>query len=155
MDQVKSVSDMRMKLALTLPSQADSVAVARQALGRILTALGVRTDCRQDIELAVSEACSNAVQHALSQPSYEITAEVDRSQCVITVSNHGPTDLPTDTTMPAATAQAGRGLAFMQATMDGVQLQSHPQGSLSVRLVKQLSWNAGALGSLPRMQPDP
>jgi serine/threonine-protein kinase RsbW len=66
---------MRMRLTLTLPRQTGSVAVTRQALGRILSALGVRADCRQDIELALSEACSNAVQHTHSGPAYEITAE--------------------------------------------------------------------------------
>jgi anti-sigma regulatory factor (Ser/Thr protein kinase) len=68
---------------------------------------------------------------------------------VITVSDSGPGDLPTGTTMPPATALAGRGLAFMRATMDSIQLQSHPQGGLSVRLVKKLRWTAGTLGSLP------
>ena len=141
---------MRMRLCLTLPRHADSVVVARHSLGRVLAELGVRADCRQEIELALSEACSNAVQHAAdSEPVYKVTAEVDNGECVITVDDTGSGDLPTETAMPAVTAASGRGLAIMRATMDGIHLRARPLGGLSVRLLKKLRWNPGALGALP------
>jgi serine/threonine-protein kinase RsbW len=140
---------MRVRLTLTLPRQAGSVAVARRVVGQILAALGVRTDCRQEIELAVSEACSNAVRHAHSGPAYEITAHLDNSDCVITINDNSSSAAPTETAMPPASALAGRGLAIMRATMDGIELRPRPLGGLSVRMLKTLTWNAGALGGPP------
>jgi serine/threonine-protein kinase RsbW len=141
---------MRMRMSLSLPRNAASVAVARQALDRIFAAFGVRTDCRQEIAMAVSEACSNAVQHAVGEPSYDLLVETEDGECVITVDDRSrASGVPAPRTMPRPTATAGRGLAIMSMTMDRVELDRAPTGGLSTRLVKRLRWNEGALGSLP------
>jgi len=139
-----------MKIAFWLPRTVESVAVARQAIDRILTAFGVRADCRDEIALAVTEACSNAVRHADGVQTYELAAESDDSECVITVNDNGP-GLPEDQTetMPAPNALSGRGLALMSVSTDGVELRRRHGGGLSVRLFKRLRWVDGAIGSQP------
>ena len=141
---------MRMRLSLSLPRTAASVAVARQTLDRIFAAFGVRTDCRQEIAMAVSEACTNAVRHAVGEPTYELLVHADDGECVITVDDRSRASVvPAPRTMPPPTATAGRGLAIMSLTMDSVELNQGPTGGLLTRLVKSLRWNEGALGSLP------
>jgi serine/threonine-protein kinase RsbW len=141
---------MRMRMVLSLPRNAASVPVAREALDRILATFGVRTDCRQAIAIAVSEACSNAVQHAAGEQTYDLLVETEDGECVITVNDKSrTTTVPGPPTMPQPTATAGRGLAIMSMTMDSVELHPAPTGGLSTRLFKRLRWNEGALGSMP------
>jgi serine/threonine-protein kinase RsbW len=138
---------MRMKIAFCLPRKAESVSVARQSLDRVLTIFGVRRDCRDEIALAVSEACSNAVRHADGDETYELAAESDDSGCVITVNDAGP-GLPelSGAPMPATDALSGRGLALMRLLTDRVELQRRGEGGLSVRMFKTLRWAEGAVG---------
>jgi serine/threonine-protein kinase RsbW len=116
----------------------------------MFAAFGVRTDCRQEIAMAVSEACSNAVRHAVGEPTYDLLVETEDGECVITVDDRSQASVvPAPRAMPRPTATAGRGLAIMSMTMDSVELDRTPTGGLLTRLVKRLRWNEGALGSLP------
>jgi serine/threonine-protein kinase RsbW len=135
---------------LSLPRTAASVAVARHTLDRILGTFGVRIDCRQEIAIAVSEACSNAVQHAVGEPTYDVLIETEGDECVIMVDDRSSAaDVPVPTNMPEATAIAGRGLAIMGMTMDRLELNPAPAGGLLTRFSKRLLWNEGAFGSMP------
>jgi serine/threonine-protein kinase RsbW len=139
-----------MMIALWLPRTLESVAVARQTLDRLLSVFGVRSDCRDEIALAVTEACSNAVRHAAGDEIYELAAEAEDSECVITISDAGPGLASAQPeTMPAADAPSGRGMALMHLTTDRVELHRRHGGGLSVRLSKRLRWADGAIGSLP------
>ena len=140
---------MRIRIALWLPRTAESVTVARQALDRIFTAFGVRPDCRNELALAVSEACSNAVVHATGEPIYEVAAESVDSECVITVNDSGPgLGRSRAPDMPPADAESGRGMALMRISADRVQLHARRGGGLSVRMFKRLQWSDDALGRL-------
>jgi serine/threonine-protein kinase RsbW len=144
-----------MMIALWLPRTLESVAVARQTLDRLLSVFGVRSDCRGEIALAVTEACSNAVRHADGDEMYELAAESEDSECVITVNDSGP-GLPSPpgagqplAAMPPADASSGRGMALMRLMMDRLELRNRGDRGLSVRLCKRLRWTDGAVGSLP------
>jgi serine/threonine-protein kinase RsbW len=142
---------MRMKIAFWLPRNAESVSVARHILDRIFLAFGVRADCREEIALALSEACTNAVRHGVGPPVYELAAESNDSEVVITVNDDGPGAYPAAEIgqMPDPAALSGRGLALMRVTTDGVEVRRRRTGGLSVRLSKNLRWADGALGSVP------
>ena len=94
------VDDVEIKLALFLPRDAASVPVSRQVLDGCLETLGVTPDTRTDIALALSEACSNVVQHAGPGVEYEVLATTRNGRCVIevvnTVNRHGPAAAPAD-----------------------------------------------------------
>jgi len=51
-------------MVLFMPRDAASVPVSRQVLDSCLETLGVTSDTRTDIALALGEACANVVQHA-------------------------------------------------------------------------------------------
>jgi serine/threonine-protein kinase RsbW len=96
---------MRMRMSPSLPRDPTSVAVARQALDRILGVVGVHNDCRGEIALAVSEACTNAVQHAHGDRTYELHVATDDGQCSIIINdNSRQTAAPRPGSMPLATA---------------------------------------------------
>jgi serine/threonine-protein kinase RsbW len=139
---------MRMKIALWLPRTADSVYLARHVLDRIFCAFGVRPDCRQEIALAVSEACTNVVRHA-GAAEYRLAAESTDSECTIVVDDDGPgldTPQPTEE-MPAVDTTGGRGFPLMRTLSDRVEVQRRHGGGVSIRLRKNLRWHPGAPGA--------
>jgi serine/threonine-protein kinase RsbW len=140
---------MRMKIALWLPRTADSVSLARQVLDRIFASFGVRPDCREEIALAVSEACSNVVRHADGAAMYHLAAESTDRECTIVVDDDGPgLASPQSTEMPAVGTTGGRGFALMRTLSDRVEVRRRQGGGLSVRLFKNLRWRPGAPGAV-------
>ena len=141
---------MRMKVSFSLPRIPQTVAAARTLLDGIFRSLGVRADCREEIAVAVSEACGNAVRHASGPTQYHLAVATEGSDCTIEVSDEGPgLGGPVAQTMPAADAVSGRGFALMRACTDRVELRGRPGGGLSVVLFKRLRWCDGAIGSPP------
>jgi serine/threonine-protein kinase RsbW len=154
---------VEIKLVLFLPRDAASVPVIRQVLDGCLDVLGVATDTRTDIALALGEACANVIQHAGPGEEYEVTARVTSSRCIIEVVNTGTgTDPVTggaaagsraaaadhaadDAADNPATAEHGRGLKIMTAVVDEFQLTSAREGT-TVHLEKDLRWEPGSAG---------
>ena len=64
-------------LSLSLPRDADSVPVARHIVRRALAEVGVTDDCTHDVELALSEACSNVLLHSGPGREYDVRLELD------------------------------------------------------------------------------
>lgn len=61
---------MRLNAAVCLPREADTVAVMRRVATDALATLGVTAACVDDIRVALSEACTNVVQHASPGDDY-------------------------------------------------------------------------------------
>jgi serine/threonine-protein kinase RsbW len=61
----------------------------RRVLGDTLIRLGVHEVCVADLLLAVTEACTNVLQHAGGGRRYEIVAQVGRERCVVEVLDSG------------------------------------------------------------------
>jgi serine/threonine-protein kinase RsbW len=78
-----------LRLAMRLPRVAGSVTTARHRLERALGGIGVRDECRDDIALALTEAGSNAVEHAQIGHEYVVVVTVDRTRCVVEVVDTG------------------------------------------------------------------
>jgi serine/threonine-protein kinase RsbW len=133
---------VEIKLTLALPRDELSVPVVRRVLKQAMGTLGVRTECVGDIELALTEACSNVLNHAVDAEEYEVSAGIDGDVCIIEVVDRGAgfksDDLGHDDA--AHSAEGGRGIQLMRALVDRVEFQSsQPEGTL-VRLEKQLDW---------------
>jgi serine/threonine-protein kinase RsbW len=131
---------VNVRLALHLPRDSASVPMARRILAATLNTVGVTEECRADILLALAEACSNAVNHAIPADSYEVAVEIDDEKCLIEVTDAGggfdlaavPGDMP-------ALSEAGRGLHIIRALADQFDLRpNEPTGTL-IRFTKRLS----------------
>ena len=151
---------MEIKMVLYLPRDAASVPVSRQVLDGCLQTLGVTPDTRNDIALALSEACANVIQHAGPADEYEVLAAASNGRCVIEVINTAHRDSP-DTSAgrgadghpftPSAgpvspTAEHGRGLQIIGAVVDNVRLTRSTSDSTTVHFEKELDWLPGAPG---------
>ena len=95
---------MEIQMALYLPRDAVSVPVSRQVLDSCLETLGVTPDTRDDIALALSEACANVIQHAGPGEEYEVRVSARNCQCAIEVVNTGIPDSERSTDPASATA---------------------------------------------------
>jgi anti-sigma regulatory factor (Ser/Thr protein kinase) len=95
-------------------SMETSLPFLRRELGALLTTSALTADETYDLLLSVSEAASNAVEHAQDprEPFFDVVAEVDGVTVTVTVTDHGRW-LPR-----TASAFRGRGLAMMQVLAD-------------------------------------
>ena len=148
---------MELKLTLALPHDEYSVPVARRVLARSLEVLGVDDDVVADIELALTEACTNVLDHAADTDEYEVSAGIDGAVCVIEVIDRGSGfDVATQgLTEAEPSAEDGRGIQLMRALVDEVSFTSRPHTGTVVHLEKQLTWSDGsAIDRLTEDAPD-
>jgi serine/threonine-protein kinase RsbW len=140
-------------MSLTLSGDAPSIPVIRRILGDALRTLGVVEECVRDIQVAVSEACTNVLQHANPGDSYEVISAVDGWECVLKVVDNG---VGFDTRMlrglpPPPEAERGRGIQLMRALVDDISFETAPAQGTVVYLHKRLRWEAGS-PLLPRQE---
>ena len=64
---------VELALSLALPRDEMTVPVARQIASGAMDRLGVDRDCVSDIEVALSEACTNVIQHSGPGDDYEVS----------------------------------------------------------------------------------
>ena len=133
---------MELKLTLALPRDAFSVPIARSVLNSSLGALGVTDEVTHAIELALSEACTNVLEHAADSDDYELSAGIDGRMCVIEVVDRGGGfDGSLEGLADAdPAAEGGRGIQLMRALVDKVTFTSRPQVGTVVHLEKELDW---------------
>lgn len=77
------------RFCLVFPRDAISVPVMRHVLGDTLRKLGLAEESVSDLLLAVTEACTNVLQHSGSGRGYEVVAIVGRNRCVLEVVDAG------------------------------------------------------------------
>jgi serine/threonine-protein kinase RsbW len=132
---------VKLDVALSLPQELESVSLIRVVVGDALARLGVTADCVDDIRLALSEACTNVLDHAAAEDEYEVRLQVDDETCEISVADTGTHAVDAgalDGVMPDTGSPSGRGVAIMHAVMDQVAFTSAPEAGTIVHLVKRL-----------------
>ena len=137
---------MRVQLQLSLPREAISVPLARRTVATALLTAGVDPACVEEVKLALSEACTNAVRHAVDGVTYEVMVGISDEQVAIEVvdSGSGFGQREVDSSMPDPAAENGRGMALMNALSDLAVFDSVDGGGGSVHLTKRLRWTKGA-----------
>ena len=136
---------MRVELVVALPREERSVPVARHIVRAAMGTLGVADTCTADIEVALSEACTNVLEHAGPSDEYEVRLDVDGDRCVLRVVDVGDTpgrvrfEVPTDP--PSEDAEHGRGLVLMQALVDQVGFNTLSEKGTVVSLEKRLTYS--------------
>jgi serine/threonine-protein kinase RsbW len=139
---------MQLQLELDLPRDKLSVPVIRRVLGNSLRTLGVIDTCIDDIEVALTEACTNVLDHVQDGEAYHVTARIDEGSCILEVvdkgggfddSSHGHGDAVTD-------AETGRGIQLMRRLVDSVSFEPRTKGGTVVHLRKALQYDDDAPG---------
>lgn len=130
---------MEVRLALSLPRDRSTVPLTRRVLDSALVVLGVTRECRDDIGLAVGEACANAVTHAEHGADYEVTVTIHEDRCVIDVVDDGtgmdPGEIPE---VVGPDEETGRGLRIIRALADVVELRRRDPKGAALRIIKRL-----------------
>jgi serine/threonine-protein kinase RsbW len=156
------VDDVEIQLVLYLPRDVSSVPVSRQVLDGCLKTLGVTPDTRDDIALALTEACANVIQHAGPGEEYEVQVRAGNHKCAIEVVNTSSENAEPTSGSGAgeeqangfsvahdpvpATAEHGRGLKIIDAVTDNMQLKGNGRQGTVVHFEKTLEWLPGAAG---------
>lgn len=136
---------MRVALTLRLPRDRVSVPVVRHLTEYALLEVGAHTSDAHDVELALTEACANVLDHAGPSDVYDVEVVIGPYNCVIRVIDVGHGfDTATPPGMAGHDAESGRGLGLMHAVMDQVRLESEPHGGTVVQLVKSLDFHEDA-----------
>lgn len=131
----KNGSDL--DVILRIPSQGSKVAEIRRKVADIAKRFGFNDSEIFDIKVAVGEACANAVEHGSPegrQNDVVVNCHVDGQALIIEVSDQGAFK-PRFPTFDSRLNYRGRGLPFMLALMDDVEIQETEIGT-TVRLVK-------------------
>jgi serine/threonine-protein kinase RsbW len=133
-------------LAVRLPRDELSVPVIRRLVGDALKHIGVLDSIRADIELALTEACTNVLDHSGPGDAYDVTVTIGPGRCELRIIDighgfdHATVARSHDSDLDV-TAEQGRGLGLMHALVDQIELISEPETGTLVRLVKQLAFD--------------
>src|SRR3954470_20914707 len=137
---------VEIKFTLQLPRDALSVPVVRRVLNSSMLTLGVAEDCLTDIEIALTEACTNVLDHAADGDEYEVVAGLDDNACVIEVIDTGR-GFDADRLGHAdasPSAEEGRGIQLIRALVDRVHFRSRAETGMIVHLEKELAFRDGS-----------
>jgi serine/threonine-protein kinase RsbW len=137
---------MRIKVLLALPRDAASVPLVRHTVTAALRDAGVVEDCVAEVQVAVSEACTNAYHHASHGDGFEVLLEIGDDAITIDVTDEGSGFDPRAAvpTMPMPSAIGGRGLGLMTALTDTAVFDTGDGRGGSVHRSKRLRWAADA-----------
>lgn len=129
---------------LQIPPRSDYLALVRRVVARAASVDEVLSDRRiDDLSLAVSEACANAIdaQRAAGSPEpVEVTIELTRTAVIVTIRDHAGGFAPDEVDpIPAADDpgrlrhERGLGLPLMQSLAESVTFTPTADGT-AVRL---------------------
>ncbi|MDE3204298.1 MAG: ATP-binding protein [Acidobacteriota bacterium] len=134
-------------LSLELPRDLLSVPVTRHLIRAAMDEVGVVSDDADAVDLAVTEACANVIDHSGPGDAYDVAVTINPSAAHIRVVDvgrgfdHRSLALPE---MADSEAEHGRGLALMHALVDQVRFESAPERGTVVHLVKTLRFEEDA-----------
>ncbi|MDQ3962929.1 MAG: ATP-binding protein [Actinomycetota bacterium] len=139
---------MRIIFSLELPRDTVSVPAVRRVCRCALEDLGVAPECVHDVQLALTEACTNVLQHANgSGGDYEVAIEVNDQECIIRVldSGGGFTHEEFGREIAHSTSEGGRGIHLMRNLVDSMTFESRPPRGTIVHLHKTLATTNGSI----------
>jgi serine/threonine-protein kinase RsbW len=137
-----STRGFRVSLSLQLPRDHVSIALLRHLVRVLLTEVGVVDEDRGDVELAVSEAATNVVDHSGGEDAYEVAITIGPALAELRVVDLGRGFDHANLSLESALDdEGGRGLLLMNALVDRVGFDSAPEQGTVVHLVKRLHFD--------------
>ncbi|NEM05505.1 ATP-binding protein [Geodermatophilus normandii] len=131
---------MDISFTVQLPVDVGSVPFVRGLCRQALEHLRIERTVVDETTLALTEACANVVQHSGDHGEYQVSVEIDRGLCRITVVDDGAGFDPDEAvTRPGLDGERGAGLTLMQALVDRLDFRRYPDGRHCVSLEKRLT----------------
>lgn len=135
-------------LSLQLPRDRLSVPITRHLVRAAMDEIGVVSGDADAVELAVTEACANVINHSGPGDAYEVAVAINPYASHIRVVDVGrgfDHRALTLSGMADRDAEHGRGVALMHALVDQVRFESEPEKGTVVHLVKRLNFEQSAV----------
>ena len=134
---------VRIQVVMTLPRETRSVPVVRRTVATALATAGVTPECVGEVEVALSEACTNVLQHAGLGTPYDVVISIGDEQLTMDVVDAGAGFGDLGASPPATVeqdAERARGIALMRELSDRAVFDTVTGGGRSVHLMKHLRW---------------
>lgn len=137
---------MKEEMKLEFDAISENEGLARVVIAAFLTRLDPTLEQLQDVKTAVSEAVTNAVIHGYEEKGGKIrmSAVLEKDELEITIEDDGigiedvsKAMQPLFTTKPEG-ERSGMGFSFMEAFMDGLEVESNPGEGTCVFMDKKL-----------------
>ncbi|MEN8131296.1 MAG: ATP-binding protein [Pseudomonadota bacterium] len=131
-----------LRSALTIASDFAEVGRARAWIVNLADQAGLSSREKFELQLAVSEACTNAIKHAYAMTkdhTVELSAEIDDNQIRLVIRDFGKKLDPESYQEPDLDnpGERGYGIYLLRHLMDGIKLDvSHEKGT-KVTLIKR------------------
>lgn len=123
--------------SLEIPSQGNKLILVRQFVEHLAQECGYGEADIFDLKVAIGEACANAIEHGSphgKRNKIKITFQFESDTVVIEVTDEGVFK-PRFPAFDSQLNYRGRGIPFMLALMDEVEIKESQRGT-TVRLVK-------------------
>ncbi|UCC69223.1 MAG: ATP-binding protein [Armatimonadota bacterium] len=128
------------RVEVRIPRRAEFVRLVRMAACTLAAQLDFTYDVMKDIELAVGEACTNAVEHVADETCDEILVRftIDGEQLAVEVFDRGQGFDPsaTEAMVVDGETMGGLGLIVIQQVMDEVDIKCDAETGTCVRMIK-------------------
>ena len=133
---------------LTIPAKPEYITLGRLTLTALAGVHPVSDETLHDLKLALTEACTNSVQHAYQDGrvgTVEILYELEPDRLAVEVADQGPGfevleregNGVRDT--DAELSESGLGIAIIRAVADEVEIGPRDDGGSRLRFVKLLT----------------
>ena len=126
---------------ISLPSLPQFVSLARLTVASVGNIVGFSIDVVEDLKVAVSEACTNALRHGCSsEQCYDLYYQLDQDKLTIRVEDSGEGYEPESISEPELPGNqaGGFGLFIIKSLMDEVEIVSNKGMGTSITMVKYL-----------------
>jgi serine/threonine-protein kinase RsbW len=130
---------VNLSLTLSLPRHTSTVTCSRAVIGILLSVAGTTAECRDELAVIMTEACTNAVVHSVPDSEVDISVIVEDRQCVLEIGNRGDTVGMKITGQPGDPLRiGGRGLPLIATLADTVAFLPAAPGRVRLRVTKHL-----------------
>lgn len=129
-------------IKLTLPTKPEYVSLASLAIATVANNMGFSIGDVEDLKVAVSEACTNALNHSKNpDTTYDLTYVVENRKLIFTVTDRGIGFEPEEVKAPDLNRNqlGGFGLFIIKSLMDRVEIISERGSGTSITMIKNLS----------------
>ena len=138
------MGESRNSVFINIPSLSEYVGVVRLAVSGVATRMNFSIEEIEDIKIAVSEACTNAVQYAYEDPSQgkiDVTCNIYEDKLEIIVEDFGKGFVPENKKKAVISENKlglGLGITFIKSLMDESKIDSVKNQGTRVIMIKKL-----------------
>jgi serine/threonine-protein kinase RsbW len=139
------MSEEGRSVRLTIPAKPEYITLGRLTLTALAGVRPVSDETLHDLKLALTEACTNSVQHAYQGGrvgTVEILYELEPDRLAVEIADQGPGFEVAEEDGgdgDGELSESGLGIAIIRALSDEVEIGRRDDGSSRLRFVKLLT----------------